>query len=208
MPPKLKIRPILCCALLFVAGCAALFDKVRQPDMAPRLSYQGFSFDRPSSWDWYLLRSDESHTNVTLRRDFWSRSQTHTFYASVSLGHLEKQPASHEELAELARSTGQKAPYETRTVSYEQQLTTRQNQWCIRIDSSYLVVGAPVSPKDDLTLIVRGYRCLHPAWPQTTLDFYYSERGLPAEIDPDLSVEGEEFLDGVRIDVAPNTPAA
>jgi hypothetical protein len=34
------------------------------------------------------------------------------------------------------------------------------------------------------------------------------ERGLPNEIDPKLAKEGEEFLDGVRIDVAPNTPAA
>jgi hypothetical protein len=56
-------------------------------------------------------------------------------------------------------------------------------------------------------MIVRGYRCLHPAWPKTTLDFFYSERGLPDEIDPMLSKEGEEFLDGVRIDIAPNTPA-
>ncbi len=195
-------------ALAFLAGCAALFDKVRQPSMAPRLAYQGFSFDRPSSSDWYLLRSEEDYTHVALRRDVWRPSETHSFFALVSLGGIERQPQSHEEFAELAKSTGQKAPYEIQTVSYEQRLTTRQNQWCIRTDASYVVIGAPVAPDRKLTMIVRGYRCLHPAWPKTTLDFFYSERGLPDEIDPQLSKEGEAFLEGVRIDIAPNTPAS
>jgi hypothetical protein len=201
-------RTALLLALALLSGCAALFDKVRQPEMAPRLSFQGFSFERPSSWDWYLLRSEAHHTDVTLRRELGSSSETHTFYASVSLGQLEREPATHEAFAELARSTGQKAPYEIRTVTDELQLTTRQNQWCIRFDSSHVAVGAPAAPDRELTMILRGYRCLHPAWPRTTLDFFYSERGLPDEMDPKLSAEGEEFLNGVRIDTAPNTPAS
>jgi hypothetical protein len=195
-------------ALVLLSGCAAFLDKVPQPSMAPRLAYQGFSFNRPSSWDWYLLRSEEHYTDVTLRRDFWVPSKTHTFCARVSLGGIERQPETHEDFAELARSTKQNAPYEIRTVSYEQQLTTRQNQWCIRFESTYVVLGAPPAPNSELTMILRGYRCLHPAWPKTTLDFFYSERGLPNEIDAKLSSEGEEFLNGVRIDIAPNTPAA
>ena len=103
---------------------------------------------------------------------------------------------------------GQEASYEIRTVSYEQHLTTRQNQWCIRIESSHLVIGAPSAPELELTMILRGFRCLHPAWPKATLDFFYSERGLEDEIDPKLWEEGEAFLRGVRIDVAPGTPAA
>ena len=39
------------------------------------------------------------------------------------------------------------------------------------------------------------------------LTFYYSERGTREEIDPVLSQEGERFLRGVRIDVAPGVPA-
>jgi hypothetical protein len=56
-------------------------------------------------------------------------------------------------------------------------------------------------------MILRGFRCLHRAWLKVTLDFFYSERGLADEIDPKLWEEGEEFLRGVRIDVAPGTPA-
>lgn len=195
---------------VFAIGCApgTMFDRVGSFEMLPRLEYQGFSFDRPANPRWYLLRSEESHTNVILRRDLESPSPTHTFYASVGLGGIERQPATHQEFAELARSKGQQAAYEVRTVEYVQELTSRQNQWCIRVEASYVVVGAPSAPTQELSLILRGYRCLHPAWPKTTLDFFYSERGFAHEIDPALSEEGEGFLRGVRIDVAPSTPAS
>jgi hypothetical protein len=126
----------------------------------------------------------------------------------VALGGIEKQPGSHEEFAELARSHGQQAAYLVHRVSYVQTLTTKQRQWCIRLESIDTVLGVPVAPDQELTLIVRGYRCLHPAFPKTTLDFFYSERGLPEEIDPNLYPEGEKFLDGVRIATAPGTSAA
>ncbi|MFQ5472998.1 MAG: hypothetical protein ACE5FA_08965 [Dehalococcoidia bacterium] len=197
-------------ATLFV-GCipvpATWFDEIRYDNMAPRLEYQGFSFERPPNRKWYFRQSEQSHTDVTLRREIFSLSTTHTFYAQVSLGGIEEVPSSHEEFAELARSKGQEAPYETRTISYKQQLTTRQNQWCIRFDSSYKVIGHPDVPDRELLMILGGYRCLHPTWRKVTLDFFYSERGLREEIDPKLSEEGEVFLQGVRIDVAPGTPA-
>jgi hypothetical protein len=197
-------------AALVAVACvpATWFNRIDYSHMEPRLAYQGFSFDRPPSIHWYLLQSEQSHTNAILRREIISLSETHTFYATVALGGVERQPESHEEFAELARSKGQQAPYETTTRSYEQSLTTRQNQWCIRVEGEYRVVGAPQSPDRELTMILRGYRCLHPAWPKTTLDFFFSERGLPDELDPKLAEEGEAFLQGVRIDVAPNTPAA
>jgi hypothetical protein len=195
---------------LAVSGCAPAtwFDRIGYFNMAPRLDYQGFSFDRPPNAFWYVLQSEQSYTDATLRRELSPASDTHTFYASVSLGGIDRIPGSHEEFAELARSKGQQAPYEVRTVSHEQRLVTKQNQWCIRRDSSHLAIGAPQTPTRELTMIVRGYRCLHPTWPKTTLDFFYSERGLASEIDATLSKEGEAFLDGVRIDIAPNTPAS
>jgi hypothetical protein len=56
-------------------------------------------------------------------------------------------------------------------------------------------------------MAVRGDRCLHPAWPAATLDFWFSERGPIEALDPTLAAEAEAFLGGVRIDVAPDTPA-
>lgn len=200
-------RLLFLTAALGAGGCVFLRDEVRYEQMAPRLSYQGFSFERPPNLTWYFRRSEEHYTHVTLRRDLWFSGPTHTFYALVSLGGVEREPTSHEDFAELARLQAQRAPYETRTDSYQQSLVTKQGQWCIRFEASYTVIGAPVSPNDALTMIMRGYRCRHPTWPHTTLDFAYSERGLPEEIDPDLWKEGEHFLDGVRIDAGPNTPA-
>ena len=203
----LSISVFLASALM---GCVPYqwFDRVGYFNMAPRLAYQGFSFDRPPNPRWYMRQSEESHTNVLLRRDLADPTKTHSFYAEVGLRSIEKQPETHAEFAELARVPPEKADYEVEHVAYEQQLTTRQNQWCIRFDSSDLVRGAPSAPKAELTMKVGGYRCLHPAWPKVTLDFYYSERGLPTELSPELADEGETFLNGVRIDIAPDTPAS
>jgi len=100
--------------------------------MARRLEYQGFSFDRPPNRHWYFRQSEQSHSSVTLRRDFSVPNDTHTFYAVVEIGGIDAQPSSHEEFAKLARSEKQNADYEIKTESYEQRLVTRQNQWCIR----------------------------------------------------------------------------
>ncbi len=202
-------RVIVVMVAASLAGCvpATWFNRIDSLHMAPRLEYQGFSFDRPPSILWYLLQDEQSHTDATLRREIFPPSDTHTFYAMVAIGGIERQPETHEEFAELARSKGQQAPYQITTVSYEQTLATRQNQWCIRVEGVYSVMGAPLAPERELTMITRGYRCLHPAEPKATLDFFYSERGLPDELDSDLAQEGETFLKGVRIDVAPNTPA-
>jgi hypothetical protein len=176
--------------------------------MAARLEYQGFSFDRPPNDNWYILRSEEEYTSVRIHRALTPSSPTHSFYAAVAMGGVEHQPTSHAEFAQMARSKGRTAPYEISEISYHQEPTTKQGQWCIRVESVDAVRGAPVAPQQTLTMVIRGFRCLHPAFPKATLDFFYSERGLPEEIDPKLYEEGEAFLRGVRIDVAPNTPAA
>ncbi len=176
--------------------------------MAARLSYQGFSFKRPPNRNWFIRRSEENFTDVTLRRELSDPGTAHSFYASVSLGDISKDPESHEEFAELARLTAQEASHEARRVSYTQSLATRQNQWCIRLESVDVEGGVPGAADEDLTVLVRGYRCLHPTWPKVTLDCFYSERGLSRELDQNLSDEGEAFLEGVQIDVAPGTPAA
>jgi hypothetical protein len=111
---------LLLCVLL--ASCASLFDRVSYLDMKPRLQYQGFSFARPPNPYWYLLQSEQDYTSVVLRRDLSPTSRTHTFYARVQLLALEREPQSHEDFAELARSKGQRAPYEITTISYGQSL--------------------------------------------------------------------------------------
>jgi hypothetical protein len=196
---------LLAAALLALTGCAALRDRLAYEDMPPRLEKWGFSVERPPNANWFLRPSEEGPKTVVLRREL-APSTTHSLYALVSLGTLDRQPASHEEFAELARSRGQQADYQVVRKSYQQSLTTRQDQWCIRVESVDTTYGAPVAPQGELTLIVRGYRCLHPALRQTTLDFFYSERGLPDEIDPRLYPEAERILDGVRIEELPPEP--
>jgi len=200
-------RTLVLIFITVLSGCASTVgERITRFEMAPRLDYQGFSFKRPPNSKWYMLRSEQSHTDVTLRREI--ESPTHSFYAIVALSQLPRQPSSHKEFAELAKSKGQNAPYVTHDVSLENKMVMIQSQWCIRVESVSVQLGAPPAPDQELQLVVRGFRCLHPAWPKTSLDFFYSERGLPGEIDPELSEEGEVFLEGVSIDISPETPAS
>lgn len=97
---KLQIaRPTRACSCV----PATWFDKIGYYNMAPRLEYQGFSFDRPPNRNWYFLQSEQSYTNVTLRRGFWNPSKAHTFHASVSLGGMEREPDSTQSMQLLAR---------------------------------------------------------------------------------------------------------
>ena len=134
-------------------------------------------------------------------------SITHTFYVAVAIGGIEREPTSHEDFANLARLTGQQASYEVNQISYTQKSVLKQGQWCIRVESLDSVRGAPVEPTAELRMVIKGCRCLHPAFPKTTVDFFFSERGRKDELRPDLYEEAEVFLRGVRIDVAPDTPA-
>jgi hypothetical protein len=197
-------------ALNFVACIpvpAKWFDKIQQPNMAPRLHYQGFSFARPPNHLWYFRQSEQSLSEVILRRDFWAPSKTHTFIAHVHIGLLDQEPMSHEHFGILARFPEQEGPYPIRSISYEQSLTTQQGQWCVRFESQNVAIGPPAVPDSELAILFRGYRCVHPAWPLRTLDFFYSERGLEAELQPKLYEEGQLFLNGVRIDIEYDVPA-
>lgn len=83
-----------------LAGCAPA--TIGWFDMAPRLEFHGFSFDRPPNPHWYVRRSEATPTHVLVRREPTQPSDTHGFHASVGLGELDAQPQTHEEFGELA----------------------------------------------------------------------------------------------------------
>jgi hypothetical protein len=193
---------------LLVAACAAPvpLDRVEHRDMGPRLSYRGFSFARPPNPHWYLLQSEQSVTEAVLWREVRPVSRTHDLRARIAIGSLARAPGSHEEFATLARRETQQAPWDVRTLAYEQEPVVRQGRWCIRFAGSWSVIGAPEAPLRQLVMRQRGYRCLHPSGPAATLDFFVSERGRPEELDPALLAEGERWLEDVHMDRAPGVP--
>jgi hypothetical protein len=187
-----------------MGGCA--LGVVPQSQMSPRLAYQGFSFERPPSASWFIRRSEETPTRVLVRRHVGDEP-LHSFYALVALGGIERQPKSHEELAELARPGPDNTGYRIERKSQTQTLTTRQGQWCIRFEWHDVRTESPIVPDVELTTIGRGYRCQNPTFPSAVVHFSWSERGLASQLDPAAQAEGDQFLEGVRIDVAPDTPA-
>jgi hypothetical protein len=192
------------CATLSGITGGAIGSQILWNQMMPVMGFRGFSVEKPSNILWYIRRGEQSPSQVIFRRP--TGSDTHTVYVQVALGGLERCPTSHEDFAELARSQGQFAPYEVEETRRDHEMVTIQNQWCIRIETDAITRGAPNSPDQELALVIRGYRCLHPSWRRTTVDFFYSERGLPEEIEESYQAQGESILGGVRMDSAPYTP--
>ncbi len=206
----MRLTHTACLAIALTLGCVIPGDTIRYSEMAPRLEYQGFSFDRPPNEHWFIPRAQQTHSSVGLSRELEPPSEVHTFYARVTLHELEREPTSQEDFAALARAKtrGRDVSYEVTEVSAKQELVTKQGQWCVRFEYLDAVRGAPVAPNETLTMRTAGFRCRHPAFPpKGALDFFCSERSLAPQPDPELWKECEAFLAGVRIDVAPGEPA-
>ncbi len=171
--------------------------------MPARFAYEDFTFDRPPNDRWFaydfeLTPEDCDDPGLMRCRVIFRRqleSSTHSFYALVALTALPKQPSSHEEFAELARADRGPGWDPSMNLSYHHEPTTIQNQWCIRVEH----LNAKEHRGERLHLTVRGFSCLHPSRERVRIEFIYSERGLPGELDPTLQEEGEQFLSGVRI---------
>jgi len=196
---RLRLLALALLPAALACGGMAGFDRVERRHMGSRLAFAGFSFAPPPGPQWYLLQSEQTHASALLRRD-----GAPAFHARVSLGWLPSQPGSHAGFGELARAERAPTRDALRTAAYEQALATRQGLWCIRFAGRYRLVGAV---GDDRTLVERGYRCLHPAWAETSLDFSYVQIGRSERLDPALSAGGEAFLRGVRIEFGPEQPA-
>lgn len=171
--------------------------RVYTPEMPARFAFDHFSVARPANPAWFLPRAEGLDKALVLQREL--PSPTHTFYAVAAMGKIGERPSSHKHFARLVASR-RRAPHEAVELSLVEQQVTLQGQWCVRRDSVSQVQRSEKEP--ELRMIVNGYRCQHPSSPLSTVDFFYSERGLPSEIDPALAAEGEKFLEGVRIDVA------
>ncbi len=186
-----------------LSGCASVLPRTSYDEMPERFVYEDFAFDRPPNDRWFAYdfeATPEDCENPSLMRCrviFRRRleSSTHSFYALVALTALPSHPASHEEFAKLARADRGPGWDPSMNLSYHQEPTTIQNQWCIRIEH----LNARERRGRRLHWTVRGFSCLHPSREGVRIEFIYSERGLLEELDPALEEEGEQFLNGVRI---------
>lgn len=197
------LRISLLLLVLLASGCATVPERITCDQMPPRTQREGFSYAKPTSSRWFLLKSEDHPDDVTLRWDL--HSPAHTFFLHVGYGDLERQPVSHEDFARLVKPRGASAG-EGKELTRGEAEVTIDGHWCVRIDSVDVVHPKDLIP--ELHLARHGYRCVHPSFPRRTLDWSYTEEGLPSEFSTILEKDAEAFLAGVRIErVASAGPA-
>jgi hypothetical protein len=191
-----SLAPLLACGCLHV-------NEVGHDDMPSHFQYDGFSFERPANPAWHYYRSESSPTDVIVRRELDSR--THSFFVRIAWMPLDHTPATHEEFVELFHQPVRDQPPES-DIQATAEPAERQGQWCARTHLEATVTHPPRVPDQVLRLVVAGYACLSRARPRQALVFMYSERGLPAEIDPALQAEGADVVEHVVLESSPGVP--
>lgn len=191
---------------LFASGLAyaGLFNMDEQltSHTKARQQYHGFSVAPPMSQEWYMRISEQTPMRAIYRRHL--PSKTHTFFASVSFGELDKTLPIEQALIPGVISK----PDRTDLIENTHEADTSRPTKCIRYSIRYNDKGAPNSAGPVLVTIDRGFVCVHPTIPGAGVRANFSERGLEGELDPALWENMEDFLRGVHIESAPGIPVA
>lgn len=177
-------------------------DHIRTAETKSRLQYRGFSVSPPVGRDWWVTVSEQNSAHAIFRREL--SSSTHTFFAGVNLVQLDaKLPfevaARQDHVADVSRFQMQE---------YQQQPDGSRPGKCLRYSSRTVDTKAPNSAGVSLQLLMRGFVCAHPSMENTAVTAYYSERGLPSELDPSLWNDLDNYLRGVQLESAPGVPAS
>lgn len=172
-----------------------------------RLQHRGFSAARPPHDQWFLLLSEQSPPNLLFRRTV--AGSAHSFLFEAQLASIEGAPASDVDFAAFVekRMTAIRDTDRFSLLSYQGQLAPRQGQVCVRYAMETLDRENPLFPGVELRTSFKGVACRHPAWPDTILDWRYSERAPASELDPSLAAEGDALIEGIVIETAPGVPA-
>ena len=200
-------RSFLVLVLLISGFALACANRLPASRLDPRLQYQGFSAARPPNDSWYMNRNEQTPTSLLFRREVLG--EAHSFFFSVELSALEREPVSDDDFADLVREkmVAVTDPERHEVLSYEATPTSRQGQFCVRYQLRTLDRKSPVLPGRELSMNFEGSACRHPLWPHGALDSSYSERGPANLLDPALNSEGEQLLRGITIEIEPGVPA-
>jgi hypothetical protein len=198
-------------ASLFLAGCVISPDYIgpdevsATPDHMPeRLQYRGFSLARPEHPGWFVKVSEQSHTHAIIRCKL--PGPTHTAFVSVNLGALPRAASSREDFAELAREDHIKDTNRFAIISYQQTEVMIQGQWAIKYEIRIRDSATTNSPDRPLIMLESGFVVNQPTFTNGVLRFFYSERGLPEELNPVIEADGKSIISGVRLESEPGKP--
>lgn len=172
--------------------------------MPERLQYRGFSIARPEHPGWFVRVREQSHTHAIIRCKL--PGQTHTAFVSVGLGALPRAASSRQDFAELAREDHIKDTNRFTIISYEQSDVTIQGQWAIKYEVRTRDSAPADSPGRPLIMLESGFMVNHPSFTNGVVRMFYSERGVPEELNPAVEADGETIVSGVRLESEPGKP--
>ena len=177
-----------------LTGCAA--TRITTSQMMPELVYKGFAIQRPADERWYVNPGEQEAHHALFRIDLPSPS--HTFFASVKLSSLPREPQSTSDLKALVEKSFQIGDTNRFTlVELTLSITNHQGETSIHYVERTMDKGT--ASRRPLMIVQRGYMTPHPDNKKVVLDAFYSERGFEGEINaPECVTLGEAFLSGVR----------
>jgi len=198
-------RAMAITSLLAAASVQAGLFNLDEPSTThtkSRQQYHGFSVSPPIGSGWYVRISEQTPMHAIYRRKL--ATKTHTLFAAVSFGELDKSVPVEEALVPSVVAD----PGRTDILENSHQIDESRPTRCIRYTIRYLDKHAPNSDGAVLVTIDRGFVCAHPTIPGAGIRASFSERGLESELDSSQWSEFEDFLKSVHIESAPGTPVA
>jgi hypothetical protein len=208
----MTIRPVSAICVVLAAGIFGFvtvangglfnFDEKPTSHTQRRQQYHGFSVRPPIGPGWIVRISEQNPANAIYRHLLPSR--THTLFAAVTFGQLDKSLSVEDALIPSVVSH----PDRTEMLESTHERDTSRHALCFKYSIRYKDTRAANSPGVALDTVDRGLVCAHPTIAGAGIRISYSERGLESELDPSLWKDFDDFLSGVQIESAPGVPVS
>jgi hypothetical protein len=188
---RIAFAVILGAALLAGAAQAQL-HAVPVTDATPVYVLDGYRVLPPPGKYWFEMQRDRQQALFGKKLD----SPTHSFVATATSGLINEKFETREQFQEYVNKmrTAELDTARFRVIEFESTADNSFATWCVRYRFKRADRDAVLSRNKTLLLEDFGVACLHPARRDLMVDVGYSERGRPAELNPELRKEGESFM--------------
>ena len=187
-------------AALSIAACAAASSRtwpgsqpVRITDPTRRIQFRGFSVLPPTGPGWFAMPpvpADPAPIYLVARFakvvDHADTPDVHTTEAEVHIWDVGwRLFAGADDFLQFEKEQAERladsyVDGRHRVLAKSTMLDTILGAQCVKYEFGVENI-VPDAPGKSVTLEVRGYRCLHPRWPQYLIDVSYSERYVAGE---------------------------
>lgn len=157
---------------------------------------QGVTIGAPQGNNWFVMSEDRQAVLLGKKID----SPTHAFGATaVSRGIADKfdSPEEFREFVKKLHATELDADRHT-LLENDAVIDASVAPYCARYHLKTEDRRAPGASGLPLIMVSYGVACMHPTVPQLLINVGYSERGKPAELDPELRAEGDSVVRSLK----------